>query len=197
MTQVQLPLTNKKNNGPPKGRKGNTMIYGQELIEQLERENELNRKAIDNRFERIANGWTDMDDCFVSQHFEERGIANNEQKIELIKDGGCAWFVEYATLDNQLIEARWCNTKYGLSLRAVLPDGKVVWTTACTQKGLARKGIKKVECKRPAWYEFKSAGRGMCGAYAGHYVLCPSDVNYATGEDATEEPLEINWDIED
>ena len=168
------------------------MKYGKELVEQLQGEIDRMQAAIRNRCERIDAGWTDMDDCFISQRCEERGIRNNQDKIDLINNGGCLWFVEYATLDNQIVNAHWCNTKYGEKLRVVMPDGQVVWTTASTTKGLAKKGLKQVECLRPAWYKFSSGGmRGMMGVYAGDYVPFPSDTNYATGEPAPAEPLEI------
>ena len=167
------------------------MKYGDDLVAQLEAEIRLMQKAISNRMKRISDGMTDLDDCFISQRCEERGIRNNKDKIDLIKDGGCAWFPEYATLDGQLVDAHWCNTKFGYTLRAKMPDGSVVWTTANTAKGLAKKGLKKIECKRPAWYAFKSAHGGMLGVYTGDYVLFPSDYNYATGEAAPTERLEI------
>ncbi|MGA4517377.1 hypothetical protein ACPA0F_08920 [Solibacillus silvestris] len=172
------------------------MKYGQELIEQLEKEIELMKAAIANRIDRINACETDWDDCFISQRCEERGIRNNRDKIDLIKDGGCAWFIDYATLDNQLVNWKWCKTQYGYSLRVVMPDGNVVWTTAHTAKGLAKKGLKKVECKRPAWFKFSCSGSGMLGVYTGDYVLFPSDVNYATGEAAGDDPIEIK-DVED
>ena len=167
------------------------MLYGNDLIASLETEISSLRKSIDNRLDRINEGSTDMDDCFVSERCENRGIENAKEKIALIKDGGCAWFPEYATLDGQLLNARWCHTKYGTSLRVEMPDGSVVWTTATTAKGLANKGIKKVLCKRPAWYRFSSNGGGMFGVYTGSYVLFPSSVNYATGEAAPDYPIEI------
>lgn len=167
------------------------MKYGNELIKELKQEIELNKKAIDNRIERINAGMTDIDDCFISQRCEERDINLCNKKIRLINEGGCAWFTEYATLDGTLVDAYWCNTKFGTSLRVKMPNGSVVWTTATTQKGLARKGLKMVNCKRPAWFAFHSSGSGMFGVYNGSYELFPSDVNYATGEYASEEPLEI------
>ncbi len=167
------------------------MRYGQELIEQLERDIETTKRAMENRQERIDNWQTDEDDCFISIRCDERQLSLCRDKISLIKDGGCAWFTEYATLDGQLVNAHWCNTKFGTSLRVEMPDGKVIWTTSCTKKGLARRGLKMVECKRPAWYCFRSSGRGMLGVYSGSYVLFPSDVNYATGEDASAEPIEM------
>lgn len=171
------------------------MRYGAELVEALNSEIQLMQKSIEERHQRIYDGFTDMDDCFVSQHVEERGIRVAKEKIALIEDGGCAWFSEYATLDGQLVRARWCNTKYGYSLRAEMPDGSVVWTTASTKKGLAKKGLKMVKCLRPAWYAFHSSQSGMMGVYSGDYVLFPSDVNYATGEPAGAEPLAVSeWE---
>ena len=167
------------------------MKYGQELVKELEQEIAKLQDSVSNRYYRIAAGMTDIDDCFISDRCEQRGIQLAKDKINLINDGGCSWFTEYATLDGQLVNAVWCNTKYGYTLRANMPDGSVVWTTAYTAKGLARKGLKRVECRRPAWYCFKSSNSGMLGVYTGDYVLFPSDVNYATGEDAEDMPLEV------
>jgi len=167
------------------------MMYGAALITKLENEITTLQAAIDRRAERIANWETDEDDCFISERVESRCIQVNKDKIQLIKDGGCAWFTEYATLDGTVVKAHWCDTKYGYSLRAEMPDGKVVWTTAHTAKGLAKKGLKKVECKRPAWYAYKTPYGGMMGVYVGSYELFPSNFNYATGEDATVEPIEV------
>lgn len=169
----------------------NTMKYGAELIATLEREIEAIKEQIRNRNERIANWQTDEDDCFISQRVDERGIRLAQNKIALLKDGGCAWFEEYATLDGTLVDARWCETRYGLKLRVEMPDGSVVWTTAGTAKGLAKKGLKRVECKRPAWFAFSSPYTGMMGVYAGDYCTFPSRTNYATGEPASDEPIEI------
>ena len=167
------------------------MLFGADLIKSLEKENEMLRNSIDDRRRRIDDGWTDMEDCFISQRVEERGIRNNNDKIALIKRGGLHWFRELATADGIPVESHWVDTRYGMTRRVQMPDGSVVWTSADTDKGLARKGLKKVTCLRPAWYAFHSSQRGMCGVYSGDYVLFPSDVNYATGEDASCDPIEM------
>lgn len=167
------------------------MMYGQELIEKLQKNIESTQAVIDRRWERINNWETDEDDCFISMRVDDRALQLYKDKIQLIKDGGTAWFTEYATLDGQLVNAKWCNTKFGSSLRVVMPDGQVIWTTSCTKKGLAKRGLKLVRCRRPAWYAFHSPYKGMLGVYSGSYDLFPSDVNYATGEAAGSEPLEM------
>lgn len=167
------------------------MRYGAELIASLEDEMRILQDSLEERSKRIDRGDTDWDDCFVSERVESRGVSLCREKIALIKDGGCAWFRELATLDGELVNYRWCETVYGSSMRVEMPDGAVVWTSALTAKGLARKGLKWVECLRPAWYCFRSSGRGMCGVYGGSYVLFPSDFNYATGEDASVDPMAI------
>jgi hypothetical protein len=168
------------------------MKYGTELIESLEDAIARDRASIADRSQRIADGLTDIDDCMTSQRNDERNIANAQAKIALIRNGGCAWFPEYATLDGTLVSARWCDTRFGRKLRVEMPDGSVVWTAATTAKGLAKVGLKSVECKRPAWFKFGTgSGGGMLAVYTGSYVLIPSDVNYATGEAASADPIEI------
>lgn len=167
------------------------MKYGQDLIDQIEKEITAIKAAQANRAQRIADWETDEDDCFISARHDDQSLAVCYDKIELLKNGGCEWFVEYATLSGELVNAHWCNTRYGDKLRAEMPDGTVVWTTATTAKGLAKVGLKKVECFRPAWFAFKGNGSGMWGVYTGSYQVFPSDTNYATGEAASAEPLEI------
>lgn len=169
------------------------MLYGVELIKSLENEKALIRENQRNREKRIANWETDEDDCFISIRCDDRNSHLIDDKIQLIQDGGCHWFVEYqSTSGVHEKKHNWFENKFGgWSLRVELMDGTVVYTSADTEKGLAKKGLKKVLALRPAWYAFHSSQRGMMGVYSGEYVLFPSSVNYATGEDATVEPLEV------
>lgn len=168
-----------------------TFCYGQALIERLEAQRETVKKQIANRQERIDNWETDIDDCFISIKVDSDSLSQIDMKLHLLRNGGTSWFLEYATLDGTIIKARWCNTKYGTKLRAVMPNGEVVWTSSDTSKGLAKRGIKKVLCKRPAWIRFYSGDSGLMGVMTGSYGEFPSDVNYATGEAASAEPIEI------
>lgn len=174
------------------------MLFGAELVKSLKNEIDSYQKALNDRSQRISDGLTDMEDCFISQRVEERGIQLAKDKISLIEKGGCDWFVEYATLDDVLVRARWCETVYGRSLRVEMSNGEVIWTTANTEKGLKRKGLKKVLCLRPAWFTFKSSMNGLCGVLCGYYTTFPSDINYATGKPASYDPVDIKpYDYED
>lgn len=166
-------------------------IYGNELIKALENDIARLKEIGKSRWERINRGETDEDDCFMSMRAEETGISEASMKIDIIKNGGTEWFPEYSTLDGKLVNARWCDTRYGSRLRVVMPNGNVVWTSAQTDKGLARIGIKKVLCKRPAWVCCKSSASGLLGAYMARPCVFPSNMNYCTGEPASKEPIEI------
>ena len=166
------------------------MKHGQELINELREEIRRLSEAQTRRQERINRWETDEDDCFISDRVEERGIRLANRKIALIEKGGCEWFQEYATVSGQLVNAKWCNTRYGSSLRIRMPDGSVAWCSG-GEKALKNKGLKKVLCLRPAWFAFRSPYNGLLGAYSGDYELFPSDWNYATGEQASDDPIEI------
>ena len=49
------------------------MKYGEELIRELEAEIERYENQMSRRWDRINNGETDQEDCFVSMRVEERG----------------------------------------------------------------------------------------------------------------------------
>ena len=168
-----------------------TFCYGQALIERLEAQRKTIEAQIENRRERIDRCQTDEDDCFISMKVDSDSLSQIGMKLHILRNGGTSWFVEYATLDDTIIEARWCNTKYGTKLRAVMPNGEIIWTSSDTAKGLAKRGLKRVLCKRPAWVRFYASASGMMGVMTGSYGEFPSDVNYATGEPASTDPIEM------
>lgn len=169
------------------------MLYGAELIKSLENEKARILEIQEDRSRRINNWETDEDDCFISIRCDERNLHLIDDKIRLLKNGGCHWFVEYqSTSGVHEKKHHWFENKFGgWSLRVELIDGTVIYTSADTEKGLAKKGLKKVLVLRPAWFAFHSSQSGMMGVYSGSYVEFPSDVNYATGEPAPVEPLEV------
>lgn len=155
-----------------------TIVTADEITRNIERVRESQR----DRAERIARCEVEDTDCFMSIMGDRKALDLYEKQLEILNDGGCAWFTEYATLDGELVEARWVETRYGTKLVAEMPNGETVWTTATTDKGLAKRGLRKVRVKRAAWADFGSS-------WANVY---PAKWNRATGEEV-EGPVAIEW----
>ena len=164
-------------------------MFGEELIRSLQKDIERNHDSIADRERRIMDGRTDMDDCFLSQHNDEFMLRGARQKIALLKSGGLAWFRDYQTLEGFPVKAKWVQGAWGERLRVYMPDGKTVWTSAKTAKGLAKNGLKAVAALRPAWFKIDSQGLGT-----ETWTMFPSDKNYATGKPAGSDPVEVmDW----
>ena len=156
-----------------------TIITAEEIKRSIERVRENQRS----RAERIANCEVEDTDCYMSIMSDRAALDVYERQLEILEDGGYAWFDEYATLDGELVDARWVETRYGVKLVADMPNGETVWTTATTDKGLAKRGLRKVRVKRAAWADF--GGGQWAKVYAAKW-------NRATGEEV-EGPVEIEW----
>ncbi len=166
-------------------------MYGKDLeMELMEDLKRFKTIALD-REKRIDDGMTDYDDCFVSIQSESIGKQKTEMKLNILQNDGFSWFEEFATLDGALCKSALCETRYGFRWRIETPDGQVIWTSAETKKGLARIGLKKMLCKRPAWVKYEGFGTGLAGALNGTCVVFPSNTNFATGLPADREPIEI------
>lgn len=138
------------------------------------------REIIHSRAERIANCEVESSDCALSMMADRQMVALCEKQIELL-DGNCeAWFVGYSTLDGEIVDARWVDTRYGRKLVADMPDGETVWTTADTEKGLAKRNLKKVMVKRTAWAKLQSNGSSLASGCS--VVVYPACLNRTTGE---------------
>lgn len=159
-------------------------MYGQELIDSLEQDIESLLASLADRRKRINEGRTDMDDCFVSETSDNQQLRGDRLKLALLRSGGLAWFSEVATLDGVVVPSKWIETAWGTRRCVTLPDGRVVWTSAQTADGLARHGLKAVLCLRPAWFNLK-------GGLEGSWTLFASEVNYATGEKAPSDPIQV------
>lgn len=168
-----------------------TVKYGQELIESLMRKREVIEARIANRRDRIDTWQTDEEDCFISMKVDADALSQIDMKLYLLRNGGTSKFREYATLDGKIVNARWCNTKYGWKLRVVMPNGEVIWTSSDTKNGLAKRGLKQVICTRPAWIRFTTNDTGLNGVMSGYYTEFPSRFNYATGDVASDDPIEM------
>ena len=160
-------------------------------IESLKADIARYQQCLDNRNERIARGETDEDDCFISIKVETDGIRAAEMKIKIIEAGGTDWFDWYTDLDGVVCsDAHWVNTKYGYSLVVNFADGRTIWTSATTEKGLARRGLKKISARFPVWVKSFCNGSGMLGVFNSSVGKYRAELNRATGE-YHPEPYEI------
>lgn len=161
-------------------------VFGQELIAQLEDELQRWQQSREERQERIDAGRVEPEDCCISEWSDRLQLDGCSRKLALLRSGGLAWFREYATLDGVIVPARLVSNRFGVRYRVSMPDGKVVWTTARTAAGLAKRSLKTVHCLRPAWYKLHCDD-----LMSGGWALQPADVNYATGEAAGEAPVQV------
>ena len=151
-------------------------IYGEELKKAIIAERDRLIAAINDRAARIASGETDIDDCFVSQRIEERGIAECNTRIEILEGDGMMDWEGWFDQDGNEVRVRWVDTRYGV---------RVVWNGifASSEKALAKKtGLVKKDIRVPVWTKFSSNGSGMLGVYSGSYERVRWHTNMVTGE---------------
>lgn len=148
-------------------------------IEMLNEERERVLDVIRDRERRIAECEVEPADCFMSARADSDHLRRIEMQKQILENDGFAWFTEFATLDNQLCSSKLCNTKYGMTNRVEMPDGEIVWTSARTEKGLAKHNLKMVRVKRVAWVDYDG--------------LFPAKINRVTGERVDDNIAEIEW----
>lgn len=162
------------------------MTTAQKRIEQLRKEIASKRALMADRQERIQEGLTDMDDCFVSERSNQQAIDLAEAKIRILEDGGLAPFQCLRDMETgQVVTITMFNGQYGLCWRIddehVAKFGRYVGVAA-RESTYTRKGLKLDEVQLPAWACFATNGKGMAGAYSAFVKVFPSNKNWATEE---------------
>lgn len=161
----------------------------EEQIKDLNDVIQRNLDAIEDRQRRIDEGFTDMDDCFISQRIEELSIDEAEMKINVLRSGGVLEFAAYFDSEGQELQHSFQPSKFShwesvLVLR--WPDGrKPVYQSLRVkdlEKCLSKKGITRGVAKHPAWVKLMSGGSGMYGAYMARAGYYEAAYNRATGE---------------
>jgi len=158
-------------------------MKAQELIKQLESEIEHYNSIIENRYERIAEGLTDMDDCYVSQRINGLNINLAKTKIDILKNGGTAPFDVLRDIEtNEVVSKKEVLGQYGvchlIEDEYVSKFGRFV-ASAKKESTYTKKGLKRDMAEFPAWATTKANGDGMYGAYMSSVVVFPSKKNYA------------------
>ena len=163
--------------GIKKKGKVNTMtMYGEELRKSIMASKQRLIDAIANRSERIANGETDIDDCFLSQRVEENGIMEANKQLSILDNGGVMDYEAIFDENGEEVNVRVVDTRYGLKF-----VGRGIF--ANSQKALLKKtGWTVKTIKVPCWTKFSSSSSGLMGVYGGSYEVVRWHTNMATGE---------------
>ena len=151
--------------------------YGAELRQEILEEKKRMQESIADRTQRVLNCETDWDDCFVSQHFEERGIYKCDLELKILDgDGTKEWEV---ILDENGEEVRVNHFRNKWGGRSVVGRG----VFASTIDALLKKtGWTREMIRVPVWVKFVSHGNGLAGAYCGDYQVVRWHTNMVTGE---------------
>ena len=166
------------------------MKYVKNLLKSLKDSLKHNEESRKERWKRIGNGETDIDDCFVSMRVNEMSDQTIDSKIAILENKG---LYEFDTLldikTNEDTGAKVVNGAYGLCWR--LSD-EYVEKTGCKQfisiakkeSTYSKKGLKRGTVKLPAWVCRKSFGKGLVGAlYQSETHIFRSNFNYWTGKE--------------
>ena len=155
-------------------------IYGQELAEQIKKDLERTNQTINNRWERINQGLTDMDDCFMSAKTNSQSIDEYNMQLEILKGDGLMEIFVLVSPEGKTYQPRWVNTQWGskIVVNGIFAASKKALIKKTEKIGYTQ-GVKKVPC----WTKFISgSGGGLCGVYSGRYEIVRQHTNMVTGE---------------
>lgn len=152
-------------------------LYGEELRQSILKNKQRLIEAIDDRTRRIAEGSTDIDDCFISQRVEEEGIHECNLQLRILDGDG---MMDYdAILDENGNEVRihWFTNKWGRS--SVVGNGVFASSIPALLK---KTGWTERTIRVPAWTKFCTSNSGMMGVMTGSYQVVRWHTNMVTGE---------------
>lgn len=154
------------------------MKYGKELAESI-RESIRHTEAIQmEREKRIADGWTDEDDCFMSIRVEEQALANYRMQLKILEGDGLMDYEAIFDESGKEVRTHWFSNKWGGD--TIVGNG----VFASSEKALLKKtGWTKKTIRVPVWTKFfGGCGGGLCSVYTGSYQQVRWHTNMVTGE---------------
>lgn len=153
-------------------------LYGEALRESIEREIEHIHEIQIEREKRIADGWTDYDDCFMSIRTDAQAIDKCRKQLEILKGDGCMDYEAIFDENGKEVRTHWFRNKWGGD--TIVGNG----VFASSEKALLKKtGWTKKTIRVPVWVKFHGGcGGGMLGVYTGSYEYVRWHTNMVTGE---------------
>lgn len=152
-------------------------LYGEALKESILARKARIQRSIDDRANRIAEGWTDEEDCFISSRTDRQSLAECDMQLEILAGDGLMDFDAIFDEDGKEVNVKWVHTKYGGAY-----VGRGIF--ASSKKALCKKtGWHVEEIRVPVWTSFHAgSGGGFLGAYTGSYQYVRWHTNMVTGE---------------
>ncbi|MFT9488361.1 MAG: hypothetical protein ACH0QD_13520 [Tepidibacillus sp.] len=127
-----------------------------ELLSELKKQLKQYQDIISTREEKIYNNEVDLDDVFVSRHYDGLNKRLIETKIAILENGGLWDFTELLYADGTPTDAKLCQTKFGSAYRVEKKDGSIEWVSLrLKEESIKKKGYMLGEVKRPAWATIK------------------------------------------
>lgn len=154
-----------------------------ELIEQLQNEIKHHTNIMEDRHRRIAEGLTDMDDCFLSNKMNALNIQLAMAKIKILENGGTREFDVLKDIETgDIVSKRYVDGRYGpchlIEDEYVSKFGRFVGI-AKREATYTKKGLKRDRAELPCWATIKANGSGVYGAYMSSVVIYKTEKNYA------------------
>ena len=153
------------------------------LKAQLEAEIARNTEILNERYERINRGETDIDDCFISERFNKLAIQLAKTKLQLLENGGTSEFPCLRDLNtSEVVTHTLVNGRYGQCWLVEEKFRKKFGTfvgIAARSSTYHKKGLKWSTVELPSWATTKAQGSGMAGAFNSVVTIYPATKNYA------------------
>lgn len=154
------------------------MKYGEELRKSIEAEIERIHKSQMEREKRIADGWTDYDDCFMTIRTESQSLDKCHKQLHILDGDGMMDYEAIFDENGKEVHTHWFQNKWGGD--TIVGNG----IFASSEKALLKKtGWTKKTIRVPCWTKFSGGcGCGMMGVYTGSYHIVRWHTNMVTGE---------------
>lgn len=153
-------------------------VFGAELAKRIMQKKQDLIESMNERDKRIADGWTDYDDCFMSIRSESQSISECNMQLEILKGDGLMEIEAIFDEDGNEVRVhafmnKWRRTSY---------VGRGIFASSINAL-LKKTGWVKKTIRVPVWTKFcAGSGGGLCAVYTGSYQCVRWHTNMVTGE---------------
>ena len=128
-----------------------TRLFGEELRKSIEAEKQRLIETMNRRDERIANGETDEDDCFMSIRVESQAIDRCNMELEILKGDGLMDYDAIIDENGEEVSVYWFENKW----RRTTYVGRGVFASSIRAL-LKKTGWTQRTIRVPVWVKFEA-----------------------------------------